>query len=156
MPLKTLGKYAFWVLSRSGLWIYSRLPIFGRLRVALGVIQNQNTILVIERSDGRGISFPGGIALPWEKTEVTVVREILEETGLRVTRSTLKLRYSSSQEIPVDVSVFAVEAEGQLRESWEGTPCWLPLHDFESRLLPSQKRVLETIRQAKSGAADGI
>lgn len=103
---------------------------------------------MIERNDGRGVCFPGGIALPWEDIEKTAHREILEETGLRVTKSTLKLRYSSSVEIPVDVSVFEVEADGQLRPSWEGTPCWLKPDELQQRILPSQKRVVEALCQS--------
>jgi len=148
MNLNRFGKYAFWILSRTGLAVYSRCPIFGTLRVALGVIRNRDSLLVIERSDGRGVSFPGGIAWPWENAEKTARREIREETGLRVTKSILKLRYFSSHEIPVDVSVFEVEAEGQLRASWEGTPCWLTPEQVRQRVLPSQKRVLDTLYQS--------
>ena len=147
MALNPLGKYAFWILSRAGLAIYSRCPIFGTLRVVLGVIRNQDSFLVIERNDGRGVSFPGGIALPWESAEKTAQREIWEETGLRVTKSVLKLRYFSSVEIPVDVSVFEIEADGQLRASWEGTPRWLHLDELRQRVLPSQRRVVESLSQ---------
>lgn len=147
MVLNRLGKYTFWVLSRAGLAIYARFPIFGTLRVALGVIRDQDRILAIERSDGRGFSFPGGIAMPWEDIEKAAAREVLEETGLRVTRSALKLRYFDSAEIPVDLSVFEVEAEGELRASWEGTPRWVEIAELRQRVLPSQRRVVETLGQ---------
>jgi 8-oxo-dGTP pyrophosphatase MutT (NUDIX family) len=147
MPLKDLKKYAFWILSRSGLAIYSRLPIFGTLRVALGVIRNQNYFLMIERADGRGLSFPGGIAMPWENLEKTAQREILEETGLRAIRQTFKLRYSDPDDVPVDISVFEVEAEGRLRDSWEGTPRWVELAEMRQRVLRGQKRIVELLAQ---------
>lgn len=145
MVLNRLGKYTFWVLSRAGLAIYSRFPIFGTLRVALGVIRDQGRILAIERSDGRGFSFPGGIAMPWEDIEKAAQREILEETGLRVTRSVLKMRYSDSVEIPVDLSVFEVEADGELRASWEGTPRWVEAEELRQRILPSQRRIVDAL-----------
>ena len=147
MVLNRLGKYTFWVLSRAGLAIYSRFPVFGTLRVALGVVRNHNRFLAIERSDGRGVSFPGGLAMPWEDIEKAAEREILEETGLRVTKSVLKLHYFDSREIPVDLSVFEVEAEGELRASWEGTPRWLEVAELRQRVLPSQRRIVETLCQ---------
>jgi 8-oxo-dGTP pyrophosphatase MutT (NUDIX family) len=145
--MNTLKKYAFWILSRTGLAVYSRLPIFGPLRVAIGVIRKNDEFLVIERSDGRGLSFPGGIAMLWESTERAVAREILEETGLNVTRSQLKFCYFSGEEVPVNLAVFEVDAEGQLRASWEGTPRWLKLDELRQRVLSSQKRVVETLCQ---------
>jgi 8-oxo-dGTP pyrophosphatase MutT (NUDIX family) len=145
--MNVLKKYAFWVLSRTGLAIYSRFPIFGALSVAVGVIRNDDTFLVIERSDGRGLSFAGGIAMPWEDIEKAVVREISEETGLHVTRSQLKFRYFSNEELPVNLAVFEVEAEGQLRASWEGTPRWLLAAELRQRLVPSQKRIVDAFCQ---------
>ncbi len=145
VPLKPLGKYAFWILSRAGLAIYSRIPIFGALNAAVGVIRNRDRFLVIERNDGRGVSFPGGIAMPWETAETAVQREILEETGLRVTKSILKLSYFSREEVPVNLSVFEVETDGQLRGSWEGTPSWISLNDLRERVIPSQRRIAEVL-----------
>jgi 8-oxo-dGTP pyrophosphatase MutT (NUDIX family) len=141
--MNVLKKYAFWVLSRTGLAVYSRLPIFGALRVAVGVTRNKDGFLVIERSDGRGLSFPGGIAMPWESTEGAMAREFSEETGMNVTHSRLKFSYFSDQEVPVNLAVFEVEAEGQLRASWEGTPHWLPASALRQRLLSSQKRIMD-------------
>jgi 8-oxo-dGTP pyrophosphatase MutT (NUDIX family) len=145
--LKTLGKYAFWILSRAGLAAYSRFPIFGPLKVALGVIRSGDSFLVIERNDGRGISFPGGLSLPWEAAEKTAEREILEETGLRVTKSVLKLHYVSKEDVPVDLSAFEVEVMGELRGSWEGTPRWVELTELRQRVLRSQRRVVEALCQ---------
>lgn len=146
--MKVLKEYAFWILSRTGLAVYSRLPIFGPLRVAVGVTRNNDRFLVIERSDGRGLSFPGGIAMPWEGTEQAMAREFVEETGMNVTRSQLKFSYFSSAEVPVNLSVFEVEAEGQLRPSWEGAPLWLPARAIQPRLLPSQKRIMEAFPES--------
>ena len=85
--------------------------------------------------------------MPWEDTEGAMVREFAEETGLKVTRSRLKDSYFSNQEIPVNLAVFEVEAEGQLCPSWEGTPRWLPATALRQRLLPSQRRIVEMFGQ---------
>ena len=85
--------------------------------------------------------------MPWEDVEQTARREILEETGLHVTRSVLKLRYFSHEEIPVDLSVFEVEVEGSLRPSWEGTPRWVEFKELHERILPSQRRIVEELCQ---------
>ncbi len=97
--------------------------------------------LVIDRSDGRGLSFPGGLAMPWETAEEAMRREVSEETGLQVKHSTQLFEYSSSADIPVMLTVFAVEADGDPKDSWEGSPVWLPLTDIQPRLLPSQKEI---------------
>jgi 8-oxo-dGTP pyrophosphatase MutT (NUDIX family) len=134
---------AFWLLSRSFIAIYSRLPILGSLKGVVGLIRYKESFLVIERSDGRGVSFPGGLQCPWESAEKALVREVREETGLEVTSFAFKQRYYSSAEIPLYITVFDAEATGQLRSSWEGIPGWLPLAELRQRLLPSQRPVLD-------------
>lgn len=140
-----MRKKLFWIISRSGLFLYARMPIFGALKGAMGVLRKNDTYLVIERNDGRGVSFPGGLMMPWENAADAVAREIREETGLRVTKSVFKFRYSSRVEIPVDVCVFEVEAEGTLRASWEGTPLWLPLAELRQKVIASQRRIVESL-----------
>jgi len=140
-----IRRSVFWILSRTGIAVYSRLPVFGRLKASVAVIQNNETFLVIERSDDRGVSFPGGLAFPWESAEQALAREVKEETGLTVTKSLLKLRYDSSVEIPVNLTVFEVEASGELRGSWEGTPRWLHCSELQQRILPSQRRIVGTL-----------
>lgn len=130
-------------MSRTGLAFYSRLPIFGRLHACVAVIRDQENFLVIERSDGRGLSFPGGLAFPWESAEDALAREVREETGLIVTKSRLLLRYDSSVEILVNLTAFEAEVSGELRGSWEGTPCWRPRSELLQRILPSQRRIVQ-------------
>jgi 8-oxo-dGTP pyrophosphatase MutT (NUDIX family) len=145
MALNKLKRTLFWIVSRVGLFLYARFPIFGPLRAAMGILRKDATYLVIERNDGRGLSFPGGLLLPWEGAEQAVVREILEETGLTVSRSSVRSHYYSSADIPVNVTVFDIEAEGQLRGSWEGMPFWLPLSDLRQRIIPAQRRIVEML-----------
>jgi len=145
VPLATLPSKTFWLLSRTCIAIYSRFPILGALKGVVGLIRYKDTFLAIERSDGRGVSFPGGLQFPWESAEKAVIREVREETGLGVTKFVFKLRYYSSAEIPLHITVFDAEATGELRSSWEGTPCWLPIHELSQRILPSQRRILDEL-----------
>lgn len=135
----------FAVLSRTGVGVYSRVPIFGPLRASVGIIRNGERILVVDRSDGRGLSFPGGLALPWETAEQAVVREVLEETGLHIGKSILLCEHQTSADIPCVLTVFEVEATGELTESWEGSPRWLPSTGIRASLLPSQKEIVDRI-----------
>jgi 8-oxo-dGTP diphosphatase len=133
------------VLSRSALTAYSRLPVFGWLHASVAVIRKGHLVLVIDRSDKRGLSFPGGLAMPWETAEQAVRREILEETGLQIRRCSLLFEYRNSAEVPVMLAVFAAEAEGELKDSWEGSPRWLPFNAIRPGLLPSQKEIVDRL-----------
>ena len=140
-----IKRRCFWVLSRCALAAYSRLPLFGWLHASVGVIRKGQLVLVIDRSDGRGLSFPGGLAMPWETSEEAMKREVSEETGLAVKQSAQLFEYRSSADVPVILAVFAVEAEGELKDSWEGSPSWLPFTDIRPRLLPSQKEIVDRL-----------
>lgn len=112
----------------------------------MAVLRQGELFLVIERNDGRGYSFPGGLALPWETAEQTMRREVLEETGLQIATSRLLFEYRASNEIPCILSVFEAEASGSLADSWEGSPRWLSLNEISDRMLPSQREIIHRIR----------
>ena len=140
----------FWMVARTGLFLYSHFPVFGRLRAAIGIIRKEDTFLVIERNDGRGVSFPGGLCNPWEQNERALIREILEETGLKVVKYDLKFRYRSDADVKVEVSVWEVTAEGVVRGSWEGIPRWLSLSEFSGRVIAGQRPVVEALQASQS------
>jgi ADP-ribose pyrophosphatase YjhB (NUDIX family) len=137
----------FWVIARSCFTLYRHFPLFGTLRAAIGIIQRENEFLVIRRNDGRGLSLPGGISHWRETAEQTLGREILEETGLSVTGKELTLEYYSEADVPCNISVFMVQASGELKSSWEGTPQWMTAKEIEPSLLPSQRPVLELLKK---------
>ena len=83
--------------------------------------------------------------MPWETAEQAMKREVSEETGLRVKHSTHLFEYRSAAEVPLVIAVFAVEAEGELKDSWEGSPRWLPFAEIRPRLLPSQKEIVDRL-----------
>lgn len=84
------------MISRSAIAVYSRVPVFGFLRAAVAVLRKGELLLVVDRSDGRGFSFPGGLAFPWETAEQAMRREVLEETGLKIEKSCLLFEYRTS------------------------------------------------------------
>jgi ADP-ribose pyrophosphatase YjhB (NUDIX family) len=145
MILEFVRRRAFWLTSRVGFQIYRRFPIFGTLRAAVGIIEQQQSYLLIRRNDGRGYSFPGGLSRLWELDEQTLKREIEEETGLRTIAFERVMQYHSAAELPCFISVFKVEVSGQPRGSWEGSPQWVAGADLRSLVVPSQRLVAEKI-----------
>jgi len=146
--LDDIKRRIFWIFARTCFTLYRWFPVFGKLRASLAIIRRQARILMIVRNDGRGVSLPGGLA-SWRETELeTLHREVREETGLKVSGEELQLRYYSTADVPCNTSVFEVQATGELRNSWEGSPRWMTVDELEPRLLPSQRPLLDLLRKA--------
>jgi 8-oxo-dGTP pyrophosphatase MutT (NUDIX family) len=145
--LENLRRCLFWIVARTCLVLYRRFPLFGTLRASIAIIQRNQQFLVIQRNDGRGLSLPGGLAGWKETAEETLRREVLEETGLRVTGQELRMHYHSRTDVPCDISVFEVQATGDLKKSWEGSPRWMTMPELEPRMLQSQRPVVELLRK---------
>jgi ADP-ribose pyrophosphatase YjhB (NUDIX family) len=144
-PLASLKRRLFWIVARTCFGLYRIFPVFGSLRASIAIIRREREFLVIERADGRGLSLPGGIS-NWKEPEAeTVRREVLEETELIVTALELQMSYQSSADLPCTISVFEVQAIGDLQDSWEGSPRWMTLEELEPRLLKSQRPVLDLL-----------
>ena len=137
----------FFVVARVCFALYRTFPVFGPLRASIAIIHRDHKILVIQRNDGRGVSLPGGIANPREGEEATLRREVQEETGMSVTTAELEMRYSSRAELPVNISVFRAQVSGELKESWEGTPRWMSVEEFEPLLINSQRPLVELMKK---------
>jgi len=151
--ITNLKRASFWIVARTCFALYRWFPLFGSLPASLAIIHREGRFLVIQRSDGRGLSLPGGIGSRKEKEEETVRREVREETGLEVTEADFRLRYSTNAEIPAEVSVFEVKASGEVKDSWEGPARWMTVKEIEPRLIKSQRPVLELMK--KIVEADG-
>ena len=135
----------FWLASRTAFSLYKKFPLFGDLRASVGIIEEHGRFLVIHRNDGRGFSFPGGIANPFEPETATLVREVREETGLSVENYDLLFRYRSGLDVPCRISVFRVRARGVLRASWEGKPEWVDLAELQARVARSQRPIVDRL-----------
>jgi len=147
---ETFKRRLFWIIARVCFTGYHWFPIFGRLRASIAIIHRDGKFLLIQRNDGRGVSLPGGIA-SWRESEIlTLRREVLEETGMRVTAEVFRLRYFSRADVPCNISVFEVTACGDLKMSWEGTPHWMTVAEIEPKLLESQRPVLDLLREISS------
>ena len=130
--------------------LYRRFPIFGALRGSVGIVRRGDLFLVVDRSDRRGLCFPGGMAMPWETDATVLVREMQEETGLTVTDYRFLFRYLDHFYFPGRISVFEIEAEGEVRGSWEGDPLWVTLNELAPRLFPMHRRIYNYLTGASA------
>ncbi len=143
---ENLKRRLFWIVARTCFKLYRWFPLFGFLRASIGIIRRGQSFLVIQRNDGRGLSLPGGIAGWKEAEEETLRREVREETGLTVTAEEPRMQYHSTADVPCLITVFEVEASGELRDSWEGSPRWMTLAELEPRLLGSQRAAFDLMK----------
>jgi 8-oxo-dGTP pyrophosphatase MutT (NUDIX family) len=139
----------FRVISRSCIAVYRRLPIFGALRGSIAVVPYGGLYVMIERADGLGLCFPGGLVHPWESAETALRREIEEETGMKVEGVESWFDYRDSQLYPTHVFVFRAEAGGEPRSSWEGKVVIVDLTRMEAGIILSQRPVVSRLRQAE-------
>jgi 8-oxo-dGTP pyrophosphatase MutT (NUDIX family) len=135
----------FWLVARTAFWMYRKAPIFGLLPASVGIIQQGTRFLVIRRNDGRGLSFPGGLAWPWETEEQTLIREVREETGLLPECCEFAFRYESLLVMPARIAVFRAQVTGTARSSWEGTPEWVEIAELQRDIIKSQKYIVERL-----------
>jgi 8-oxo-dGTP pyrophosphatase MutT (NUDIX family) len=135
----------FWIISRSAQFLYRHFPVFGPLRGAVAVIRRDGGFVVIERNDGFGLAFPGGISSFREAPEQTVRREVLEETGLTITRAEFKFDFHIAAPLPAHTFVFEAIAEGELRGSWEGTPRVVSWEELQQHIVEPQRRIVSEV-----------
>lgn len=148
MPDRSLRSRLFWLYSRTANGLYSRFPIFGEIRGAVAVIRRDGGFVVIDRNDGFGLGFPGGIAKFRENPEATVRREVHEETGLTVLSANHLFRFHAAEPYPNVTDVFEATAEGEFRNSWEGTARVASLDDLQQRVVTQQRRIVEYLASA--------
>jgi 8-oxo-dGTP pyrophosphatase MutT (NUDIX family) len=137
----------FRVISRTFIATYRRFPVFGALRGAIAVVHHSQRYVMIERADGLGLCFPGGLVHPWESAETALRREIWEETGMTVKRVESWFNYRDNQLYPTHVFVFRAEATGEPRSSWEGRTVIVDLTEMETGILINQREVVSRLRR---------
>ena len=145
-----MKKKLFWLVSRTAFSLYKLIPVFGDLRAAVAIIQDQERYLVIHRNDGRGYSFPGGISHPFETESATLLRDVREETGLVPGESEFLFRFRTDIDIPCVISVFRTQAQGSLAGSWEGSPEWIDLKSLQLGVARSQQPIVDHLLQLNS------
>jgi 8-oxo-dGTP pyrophosphatase MutT (NUDIX family) len=130
--LRQLGRAVFWILSKLFYSVPDSFRAAIGLRSAAAIIRRGDFVLAIERSDGRGLSLPGGIRYPWESALHCVRRELREESGLNLTEIKTSAPYYSQ-------TLFVASAEGTLAESWEGAPRWAHIEELREWADPEDK-----------------
>lgn len=153
--LEKLKRRSFWLIYNTCLVLYRTFPVFGALRSSLAIIRRGDQFLVMLRNDGRGVCFPGGIAGWRENEESAVRREVLEETGMTAVNVNFRMRYRSTADLPCLISVFEVEATGDLQTSWEGTLHWMTIPEIEKQILKSQRPALEEAKKMSPDTGSG-
>jgi len=92
------------------------------------IIERDEKLLLLERSDGLGYTIPGGIVRYNETVEQCVLREAREETGYRVEMQGFVGVYSSLTRDPRFRAIALVYrgeiVDGVEHSSNEGTICW--------------------------------
>lgn len=146
MFFRTVRAKVFWMVSRFSVTAYGQFPIFGAIRGTAAVIKRGDRYVVIERNDGYGMCFPGGIAKPWETEEQAVRREVCEETGLELGVVEFKFRFRSNLLYPTVTNVFVAEATGTIKSSWEGTAQLATLEELERKIMETQRPVVEYLK----------
>ena len=136
--------------SRAAAFGYGLFPIFGRLQGVMIILERNESFLAIQRNDGLGFGLPGGFVGRKEPLVEALRRELHEETGLELVSCEELFRFDSDFRFPTTTVVYQGEAEGILRESWEGRPSWLPLSEIEQRVYPPIEPVIEYLRTMKT------
>lgn len=124
------------------------------------LVVKDNKALFIKRSE-KLENFPGWLMLPGGKHEVdetplqAAIRETWEETGIKVVDPKLKVVATHNHFYRNRVYlVFIFQAEefsGDLKESDEGMPIWIPLEEAlkDTKLYPDLKRHIELVLESE-------
>ena len=104
---------------------------------------DQDGFVALDRSDGLGLSLPGGLCWPWEALSATVEREVREETGLQVRNLRYLFSYDDDTFGPMRVAVFRAEFSGTIRNSWEGRVVRVGIEDLRLRIMSGSQHLIQ-------------
>jgi ADP-ribose pyrophosphatase YjhB (NUDIX family) len=110
----------------------------GRARVAQAVVRSERRVLLCLRRELRGWELPGGEVEAGERDEVTVVREVREETGLEVAVQRLVGTYQRSGFRAHEAVVFECRVVGGTLATSRETPrvAWFDLGALPATIFP--------------------
>ncbi len=151
--MSSLRARLYWLISHTLQGLYRRFPIFGFIRGSIAILRHDGGFIVIERNDGYGLGFPGGLAQIGERPERTACREVLEETGLQLLHPVFQFDFREQLPFPNHTYVYEAGFEGTLRSSWEGSARIATLEELQQQIVPQQRRVVEYLI-AKSKPAE--
>ena len=105
-------------------------------------------VLALDKVSGNyhGTTFPGGHVEPGETFSESVIREVYEETGLRIKNPVLRGIYHWYRDGAHQIGLMyrATEFEGELTCSEEGTVYWISREEYEKKdLAVGMPRVLK-------------
>lgn len=111
------------------------------------VVKADARLLLIERSDGRGLDLPGGIVRWGETASQALYREVHEETGLYIEVEHCIGVFSEPTRDPrfgcICVAYACHVVSGKLRASEEGTPLWVSVQKLPASLAFGNHAILE-------------
>ena len=141
-----------------------RLGTWGHLWPPLSVaavIECDDLILLIDRSDGLGLCLPGGLVKWNETTRQALRREVLEETGFHIAVVGCLGLYDEPDRDPrfrcIEIAYRATILDGYPRPSAEGPLVWLPRSPLPAGLAFDHRLVLSEYltRHASCFAMEG-
>ncbi|MBX3181275.1 MAG: (deoxy)nucleoside triphosphate pyrophosphohydrolase [Polyangiaceae bacterium] len=129
-----------------------------RREIALALVWHQGRILIAKRARGAhqgGLwEFPGGKIEPGETAAQAATREVLEETGLRITSQGERARFDHDygelklRFIAVDCQALSPDARPLASDEL----CWVPPSELSAYAFPEANRALiEALLQSPAG-----
>ena len=122
------------------------------------IVDEQNRLLMLKRSDNKSWGLPGGAVEPGELVEDAALRETLEESGLQVDEMSLfgvfsgpecYYKYPNGDEVyNVTVAYLSREVSGDIRLNGEHTEWgWFLVEEIPEDLSPPIKPVIRKFKQ---------
>jgi 8-oxo-dGTP pyrophosphatase MutT (NUDIX family) len=124
---------------------------------AILVLDEQNRLLLLKRSDNQCWGIPGGAIEPGETLEIAAKREALEETNLEIGEISLfgvfsgpefYYKYPNGDEVYNVSSVYlSREWRGEVKLNAEHTEWrWFGIHEIPDDLSPPIKPIIESFK----------